>query len=613
VTSAPGGTAISRPNPEPVPARLRELSLDSPEAIALAAPGRQPLSFAQLWETAQGHAAEIASGALGGPPRVAMVFPDGPELAVAFLATICAGAAAPLNPRYTQSEFESQLRSLKADLLMIDTRLESPAHQAAEAVGLPVIEAIPQLDRPAGAMELHGLPGQAGPLSMPEPEELALLLHTSGTTASPKVVPLTHANLAASAANIRSWLQLTSADRCLNVMPLFHIHGLMAALLASLTAGGSVACTPGFLAPQFFEWIDALRPTWLTAVPSMHQAILARAKQEDARPEGRLRFLRSSSAPLPPSVLADLEVLFQAPVVEAYGMTEACHQMASNPLPPGKSKPGSVGLPSGTEVAIMDPAGSLLSEGEIGEIVIRGPNVMQGYEDNPGANARAFSDGWFRTGDQGAFDQDGYLVIRGRIKELINRGGEKISPREVDEALMSHPAVDQALAFALPDGRLGEEVAAVVVLKPGQTADEGDLRRHAAERLADFKLPRRIVFQDEIPKGPTGKPQRIGLAERLGLADAVAGQGLVPAPFKPPGTPTQRALAAIWREVLKVDRVGADDRFLDLGGDSILAAQLLARVRSRLNIELSMLDFFEAETIAEQALLVEGKNRHKAP
>lgn len=613
MTSASGDAAGSETGLATVLTILRDFGQHSPHAVALVAPGRQSLTFGELWDQVEGLATQIAASAFVHTRRLALVFPDGPELAVAFLASIAAGAAAPLNPRYTQLEFEAQLTSLKADCLIVDQRADSAARRAAAATGVAVIEAVPRIDAPAGVLELKEVSNRADRLTMPKPDDTALLLHTSGTTARPKVVPLTHANLAASAATIREWLQLTPDDRCLNVMPLFHIHGLMAALLASLTAGGSIACTPGFLATQIFNWIEELLPTWITAVPTMHQAILARARKTDAEPEGRLRFLRSSSAALPPSVLADLEDLFKAPVIEAYGMTEASHQMSSNPLPPAKAKPGSVGLPTGTEVAVMDQAGSLLPDGEIGEIVIRGPNVTRGYEDNPAANARAFSNGWFRTGDQGAFDEDGYLFITGRIKELINRGGEKISPREVDEALMSHPAVDQALAFALPDDRLGEQVAAVVVLKPGQTTSEGDLRRHAGERLADFKLPRRIIFLDDIPKGSTGKPLRIGLAERLGLLHETPRAHTPPSPFRPPATPTERALAAIWCEVLKVDRVGADDRFLDLGGDSILAAQLLARVRNRIHIELSMLDFFESETIAEQASLIDNRTRQRTP
>jgi acyl-CoA synthetase (AMP-forming)/AMP-acid ligase II len=344
------------------------------------------------------------------------------------------------------------------------------------------------------------------------------MLHTSGTTSRPKLVPLSQINLTTSARNIAASLDLTAADRCLNVMPLFHIHGLIAAVLSSLGAGGAVVCTPGFDAFKFFDWLRDSKPSWYTAVPTMHQLILQRARgRGDVIESNRLRFLRSSSAALPPSLMEQLEQAFDAPLVEAYGMTEASHQMACNPLPPGERKPGSVGRGTGVELAVMDERGALLPGGDSGEVVIRGASVTRGYESNPEANAGAFADGWFRTGDQGYLDSDGYLFLTGRLKEIINRGGEKVSPREVDEVLLQHPAVEQAVTFAVPHPRLGEEVAAAVVLLGGETAGERELREHAARHLAGFKVPRRIVFVDEIPKGPTGKLQRIGLAQQLGL------------------------------------------------------------------------------------------------
>jgi acyl-CoA synthetase (AMP-forming)/AMP-acid ligase II len=301
-------------------------------------------------------------------------------------------------------------------------------------------------------------------------------------------------------------------------MPLFHIHGLMAALLSSLLAGASVCCTPGFNALQFFAWLDGEKPTWYTAVPTMHQAILSRAaRNQEIIDAANLRFVRSSSASLPPQVMGELEATFRAPVIEAYGMTEASHQMTSNPLPPRPRKVGTVGIAIGLDVAIMDKEGNLLPPNTTGEIVIRGRNVTPGYENNPQANAENFTNGWFRTGDQGIQDEDGYLTITGRLKEIINRGGEKISPREVDEVLMDHPAVQQAVTFAMPHPKLGEEVAAAVVLRDGAEATERDIRDFAAERLAPFKVPRKVLILTEIPKGPTGKLQRIGLAEKLGL------------------------------------------------------------------------------------------------
>jgi len=432
-------------------------------------------------------------------------------------------AAAPLNPAYKAEEFSFYLSDLAPKALITLNGWETPAREAAAGLGIPVIGLETTPDGPAGGYRLDtgSLPTAAAARPGPAaPEDAALVLHTSGTTARPKVVPLSGRNLAASAAHIAEALALGPEDVCLNIMPLFHIHGLIAAVLSSLEAGAAVCCTPGFNAFKFLDWLGTVRPTWYTAVPTMHQAILLRARNhpEQARAAG-LRFIRSSSASLPPQVMLELEEVFGAPVIEAYGMTEAAHQMASNPLPPRGRKPGSVGLAAGPEVAIMDDAGRLLPSGEIGEVVIRGPNVTVGYAGNPEANGRAFTEGWFRTGDQGRLDEEGYLFLTGRLKELINRGGEKISPLEVDVVLMDHPAVAQCVTFAMPHDMLGEEVAAAVVAHEGATATEQEIRDHCAVRLAAFKVPRKILFLKEIPKGATGKLQRIGLARTLGLAD----------------------------------------------------------------------------------------------
>jgi len=395
----------------------------------------------------------------------------------------------------------------------------------AERLGIAVGTLETQAGAPAGRFRL-AFGGPARPVAAggpAAPGDTALMLHTSGTTARPKLVALTQANLAASATQIGAALALGPQDRCFNIMPLFHIHGLIGAVASSLAAGASIFATPGFNALKFFGWLEESQATWITAVPTMYQAILARGERHRAamRRHG-LRLLRSSSSSLPPAVMRELEELFGCPVIESYGMTEASHQMASNALPPGKRKPGAVGLPAGPKIAIMDEAGNMLPQGAIGEVVIQGPNVTIGYDNNPDANLKAFADGWFRTGDQGRFDEDGFLFLTGRLKEIINRGGEKISPIEVDTILMDHPAVEQVVTFAIPHDKLGEEVGAVVVLRFGTECTERELRDFVAKRAADFKVPRRVVFVTEIPKGATGKLQRIGLALKLGLAEASA-------------------------------------------------------------------------------------------
>ncbi len=474
--------------------------------------------------------------------RIAIVLPNGPAMAVAFLAAAVTGCAAPLNPRYRSDELRFYLKDLRARVLITD---DSGGEAAREAAGdhvlglrmqgsLDALDLVPDHRRADEGMSRTLIPDSirdpqpatdsshgadiSGGIADPGPDDVALVLHTSGTTSRPKIVPLRQRNLGCSAAAIADSLRLTAADRSLNVMPLFHIHGLLAGLLAPLSVGGSVVATDGFDAFGFFGQLRCFRPTYYTAVPTMHQMALARSARhaEEARSAG-LRFVRSSSASMPAPVLIELQGLFGVPVIEAYGMTEATHQMCANPLPPGEAKTQSVGLPTGIELAILDEAGRPQPPGTRGEVCIKGPTVIDGYEANPAADEAAFTGGWFRTGDEGYLDIDGYLYLTGRLKEQINRGGEKVSPLEVDEVLLRHEAVAQAVTFAVPHEKLGEDVAAAVVLVPGTAATEAELRQHVGRSLAAFKIPRRVVFCDDLPKGPTGKLQRIGLAQRLGL------------------------------------------------------------------------------------------------
>jgi acyl-CoA synthetase (AMP-forming)/AMP-acid ligase II len=489
------------------------------EDPALGAPGRPALSYRELRAHVARTGERLNALGVGRNDTVAIVLPNGPEMASAYLAIGATATTAPLNPAYRADEFRFYLKDLEASLLVVEAGSKSPALDLAAELGIAVATLSFDSRGPAGLFELESRRRPPRATGYALPDDIALVLHTSGTTSRPKMVPLTQRNVCASAANVAASIALARADRCLNIMPLFHIHGLIAAVLASAQSGASVHCTPGFDALHFFRWLEEVRPTWYTGVPTMHQAILGRAaRNETIIQSARLRLIRSSSASLPPQVMAELEKTFGAPVIEAYGMTEAAHQMASNPLPPRARKPGSVGLPAGPDVAVMDEGGKLLPADAIGEIVIRGANVTPGYKNNETANASAFTNGWFRTGDQGVMDADGYFRLTGRLKEIINRGGEKISPREVDEVLLDHPAVAQVVTFAVPHPKLGEDVAACIVLTEGTAADEKSIRAFAAERLADFKVPRTVVFVKEIPKGATGKLQRIGLAQKLGLA-----------------------------------------------------------------------------------------------
>ena len=493
------------------------------DAIAIGAPEAvPPLRYRELRALVQRTVADLNSLGIGRGHRVGLVLPNGPEAAAAFVGIASAATTAPLSRGLTADEFEFNLSDLHAKALIIEAGLESPARAVAAKLHIPVLDLVPHREQGAGTFTLRTVvkngvgPFQAG---FAERDDVALVLHTSGSTSRPKLVPLLHRNVTASARNIGAALQLTPNDVCLNIMPLFHIHGLMAAVLASLGVGAQVSCSPGFNALRFFHWLDEVRPTWYTAVPTMHQAILSRApRHADEVKRSRLRVIRSSSSSLAPQVMEELERTFRCPVIEAYGMTEAAHQMTSNPLPPRERRAGSVGLAAGPEVAIMDDEGIILPRGHVGEVVIRGPNVTPGYENNPDANESAFIDGWFRTGDQGLLERDGYLRLTGRLKELINRGGEKIAPIEIDVVLMDHPAVQQCVTFAVPHTKLGEDIAAAVVLREGMTCSERELREFAARRLEHWKIPRKFFFVREIPKGRTGKLQRIGLAAKLGLA-----------------------------------------------------------------------------------------------
>lgn len=498
------------------------LATGADDGIAISAPSRPPLTYRALRALVDTTITGLNALGVGRNDRVGIVLNNGPEMATAFLSVAAGATSAPLNPGYRADEFEFYLSDLNAKLLIVEQGSTSPAIDVAAKLGVPVADLVVAAGDPAGAFTLvarDAAPAaKAASGGWSAPEDIGMVLHTSGTTSRPKIVPLSVGNLCASAANIRGTLRFTPNDTGLNIMPLFHIHGLIAGVLAPVSAGSQVFCTPGFNALKFFAWMDEAKPTWYTAVPTMHQGIIGRARHNaDVIARHPLRFLRSSSSSMPPQVIRELEEIFKAPLIEAYGMTEATHQMASNPLPPAARKPGAVGLAAGPEVQIMGDDGQLLGPDEIGEIVIRGANVTAGYENNPKANAEGFRNGWFRTGDQGAKDADGYVRLTGRLKEIINRGGEKISPREVDEILMDHAAVSQVVCFGMPHPKLGEEVAAVVVLKDGLAATERELQDFVGSRAADFKVPKKILFMDEIPKGATGKLQRIGLAQKLGL------------------------------------------------------------------------------------------------
>jgi acyl-CoA synthetase (AMP-forming)/AMP-acid ligase II len=460
------------------------------------------VTYGELRAQVEAAAGVLAAAGVGRGDRVGIALPNGLGTIVSFLAASTAGTAAPLNPAYKEDEFRFYLEDTNARVLLLPP---DGAEAARKAAG-DRVRILTVTDE--GGKVVVGSDVAPPPPAPPSVDDVALILHTSGSTGRPKRVPLTHANLTISAGNVARSYGLSSEDVSLCVMPLFHVHGLVASTLATLATGGTVV-VPGKFSPlSFWRIARDYGATWYSAVPTLHQLLLARVEPGAARPAGaeKLRFIRSCSASLAPQVMHDLEAAFGAPVLEAYGMTEAAHQMASNPLPPGQRLPGSVGRGTDVRISIMDADGRHLAAGERGEVVIQGPNVIRGYENNAEANATSFTDGWFRTGDQGFLDANGYLTLTGRLKEMINRGGEKISPREIDEVLLGHPAVAEAVCFGAPHPTWGEEVAAAVVLRGAAT--EAELLAHCKERLADYKRPKQIHITETIPRTATGKIQR---------------------------------------------------------------------------------------------------------
>ena len=485
------------------------------DLIFLTSEKNEKLSYGEFKIFNEKISRQLAATNIINSDRAAIVLPNGPLMASSFLSISSYMSAAPLNPSYKQEEFEFYLDDLKPKFLLVEPNSKSLAVIAAKNLNIPVFEMKISDNQPLGTFELFD---KETNYKNPNDYDEALVLHTSGTTSRPKIVPLSNLNIFTSAVNISKSLKLTADDHCLNIMPLFHIHGLIAVLSASAKVGASVCASNGFNALKFLDLAETQNITWYSGVPTMHQAILLRAqKNSDKAKKLNLRFIRSSSASLPPAIFEQLNDIFQTPVIEAYGMTEATHQMASNPLPPAIQKPGLVGMPAGPEICIMNDKNEKLLQGEIGEICIKGDNVTNGYENNPEANKQSFVNDWFRTGDEGFFDEDGYLKISGRLKEIINKGGEKISPLEVDNILMDFPPIDQALCFGYKDKMLGEDIAVAIKLKENKSCTEDDIKSYANEKLAKFKIPKKIFIVEDIPKGATGKLQRIGLAKKFGL------------------------------------------------------------------------------------------------
>lgn len=578
---------------------------------AILAPARAPVTYGALWAQANEAIRALRSFGIGRGDRVAVVLPNGPDAAAAVVAVAAGAVCVPMNAGFTADEWQRYFVQLRVAALLTRADMHSASRGVAHALGIPVIDLSPRPDLGPGAFSLEGpAPRRAVGGSSGSAADDAFILLTSGSTSQAKMVPLTHAGVCRSAYNVGAALALGPRDRLLNVLPLFHAHGLFSGLLAALAAGSSVVCTHGFDAAAFFGWLREFRPTWYTAVPTIHRAVLSAASQHKQEIEQHsLRLIRSASETLPLDVLGRLEALFGVPVIDTYGMTEAASQIAANPLE--RRKPGSVGKPAGAEIAIMDADGRRLLAGERGEIALRGPAITRGYDDNAAANAAGFRAGWFRTGDLGYLDREGFLFIVGRIKEVINRGGLKVAPGDVEEALLSHPDVVEAAAFPVPHRRLGEDVAAAVVLRPNAKVTAPELRDFTRQRLARFKTPGVIRIVAKIPKSASGKIKRGELAAAVAMIppsrSVDRGENVVP-----PRTELERQLAESWADLLELEQIGVDQDVQALGADSLTMTQMLSRLRAHFGVDLSLEDVFAAPTVAALAARVESLERKPA-
>lgn len=579
---------------------LERWAAETPAAIALLPVDREPLTYSTLWEQIQTARRRLRQAGLRPREPVALVM-RGAELITAFLAIAGQSAAAPLNTSFSESEYRFYLSRLGAGILLIQEDLAPSAAAVAKELGMRVLRVRSAADSAAGVFTLvaeGGMPANRG-----REIDAALLLYTSATTGDPKLIPLAAANLAAIARNNAAAFQLDQSDRFLTMVPLFHSHGL-GAVLSQLFRGGAVICTPAFDPENFLRWLDEFRPTWISGGPPVLHALLALAREHPVHfQRSALRFLQSSGAPAPPELITSLEGALGVPVLQGYGMTEAVGIARSTPT---ARKPGSVGRSIGCEIAIMDDSGRIAPSGIEGEILVRGPTLMSGYLDDSEANRASFWNGWFRTGDIGHLDSEGFLYITGRLKEIINRGGQKIMPAEIDRVLAMHPDVRDVAAFPVSHPTLGDDVAAAVVLQDGSPASESDLRRFSAAHLAAFKVPRRIIFLDTLPRGPAGKVQRRTLTEQFhDLAQK-------PADVSRPPEPTELRLIEIWRRILSVSQIGVGDDFFQLGGDSLSAAVMLAEVQREITTGTDLLNpaqFFEQPTVAALAQLLSSTSR----
>jgi acyl-CoA synthetase (AMP-forming)/AMP-acid ligase II len=586
-------------------ARIRQLAETQPDNPAIVSSGFAPLSFRQLHSEIGAVRAALRRAGFDRSTRVAVAMPNGPQTALAIVAVSCSAVCVPLNPSQTLHEIERCLAAVQPDAVLLIKGVESVARDAAAAAGLTIIEAVPVkggtlslgIAAPPAATAASDRPDE------PDPEAPAFVMQTSGTTAEPKLIPFSHRNMLAAASRLRDWYGLTAQDRCLSASPLFYSHGIKVTMFTPLLSGGTVAFPTNASRFDYVEWFQTLKPTWYSAGPTLHRLIFDQIKSRATSGAGHsLRFVVSGGAPLPRAILNGLQETLGVPVVEQYGTSEAA-VVASNSPPPGRYKPGTCGVPAPNSVKIVADDGRQLPADEQGELLIGGESLTSGYLNAGELNRACFVGGWFKTGDIGSIDADGFLTLHGRKNDLINRGGEKISPLEIDEALVRHPAVAEAAAFAVPHPRLGEDVAAAVVLRPGMVVTPAELRRYLRDHLASFKVPRRVLISDQLPKGATGKILRRRLTESLRAPPTAENRTAALQTVEDASIDREliSQLTAIWERLLKTASIAPDDDFFEKGGDSLLAVSLLSELDELMGEPVPPSILLEASTIRQLA------------
>lgn len=606
IPNTKSGTAAASVGHGAIDSELRRWAERQPDHPAIVATGLKPFSYSELQDLIDDLRAALRAAGFGARSRIAIAMPSGPQAALAIVAVACSAVAIPVNPRQTEREIESGFNALHPDAVLLLKGSDTDARPAAERCGLTIIE-ITELNRGAlgfGSIEpSKRLCSAVSDDGDPEPNTPAFILQTSGTAAEPKLIPFSHQNMLAAAARVRDWFNLSSADRCLSVSPPFYSHGLKVTVFTPLLSGGTVVFPIDPAKFDYSEWFESLKPTWYSAGPTLHRLVFDQVEfRAEAKESHSLRFVLSGGAPLPRNVLEGLQNSLGVPVVEHYGSSEAAQISANLPYP-GRTKVGSCGVPPPGTIRIVGDDDQELPVGSQGEVLVGGPTVISGYINAPELNAHTFVNGWFRSGDIGSVDADGFLTLHGRHNDVINRGGEKISPLEVDEALMRHSAVAEAAAFGVPHPRLGQDIAAAVVLRPGASTSSIELRRFLHDELAAFKVPRRIIIKEQLPKGTTGKVLRRRLTETWEERAEPSQQSTATPSSENIFAENRLAndLLSIWRALLKTSHLSFDDDFFESGGDSLLAAEMLVEVELLIGRTVPSSILFEATTIRQLA------------